>query len=341
MPCADSVSERLQIAADFRNFIAQESRDETFPVSPEPTGRRRMRRIAGLVSACLLALPGLEPALAQAGGPLERLRAAGLDSLDVGVWVHFSRGHDVRAENMGRRLAASNDFHARHVGVRVGLRLALLDQADFVRIAPAEQYGMPFVRAGVAVLPADLTSGVVVDAFRALARTAPPGVIDELQRQGLSFDQAARTMVDLVALHELGHVQTESFGIDPRQAWFAEFMATYFAHAYLRSEEPDLARVADAVSEAGREGVDPTYTSLDDLNRLYTGVGPANYVWFQDVLQGRVRSVYDAQGLAFISTVRTRFGNTEWRPSQAREVLEILERIEPGFIAWSEGLVRR
>lgn len=74
-----------------------------------------------------------------------------------------------------------------------------------------------------------------------LARPLPFDVIEELQSQGLSFEQAAQTMVDLVALHELGHVQAESYGIDPRQAWFAEFIASYFAYAYLRSVEPDLA----------------------------------------------------------------------------------------------------
>jgi hypothetical protein len=118
-------------------------------------------------------------------------------------------------------------------------------------------------------------------------------------------------------------------------------MATYFAYAYLRSEEPELARVWDAVAEAGRRGVDPTYTSLDDLNRLYTGVGPVNYVWFQDILQGRARSVYDSRAVAFISEVRSRFGNVEWTPSQAREMLDVLEAIEPGFITWSEALSNR
>lgn len=191
------------------------------------------------------------------------------------------------------------------------------------------------------MLPANRESGAVVDAYQALGPTAPTDVIEGLQAQGLSFAQAARTMVDLVALHELGHVQTESYGIKPRQAWFAEFMATYFAYAYRRSAETDLAQVWDAVAEAGREGVDPTYTSLDDLNRLYTGVGPVNYVWFQDTLQGQARSVYDSQAVAFISEVRMRFGNADWAPRQARELLEVLEAIEPGFIAWSESLSGR
>jgi hypothetical protein len=238
-------------------------------------------------------------------------------------------------------MAASNDFFDRRLGVRVELRVALLDPADFARALPAAAYGMPFVRGGVAVLPANLESGAVVDAYQALRPTAPIHVIEDLQSQSLSFERAAQAMVDLVALHEFGHVQAESYGIDPRQAWFAEFMATYFAYAYLRSAELELARLWDAVAEAGREGVDPTYTSLDDLNRLYTGVGPVNYVWFQDILQGRVRSVYDSQALAFISHVRSRFGDVEWTPRQAGEMLEVLEEIEPGFITWSEALADR
>ena len=290
------------------------------------------------LSASLVALSGFAPVVAQPVDPLGGLRSLAIDSIDAGVWVHYSRGHDVRAELVGRRIAASNDFFDTRMGVRVELRVALLDPPDFARALPSAPYGMPFVQGGLAVLPANLESGAVADAYQALGPTAPTDVIERLQAQGLSFAQAARTMVDLVALHELGHVQAESYGINPRQAWFAEFMATYFAYAYLRSAEPDLAQVWDAVAEAGREGVDPTYTSLDDLNRLYTGVGPVNYVWFQDTLQGHARSVYDSQAVAFISEVRMRFGNADWTPRQARELLEVLEAIEPGFIAWSESL---
>jgi hypothetical protein len=299
------------------------------------------RWVAAPLSAGLAAVFGLAPVHAQSVSPLENLRSLALDSLDAGVWVHYSSGHDVRAERMGRRMAASNDYFDRRLGVRVELRVALVDAADFARALPTAVYGMPFVRGGVAVLPADLESGAVVDAYQALGATATMDVIEELRSLGLSFEDAARAMVDLVALHELGHVQTESHGIDPRQAWFAEFMGTYFAYAYLRSEEAELARVWDAVAEAGRQGVDPTYTSLDDLNRLYTGVGPVNYVWFQDILQGRASSVYDSQALAFLSDVRSRFGNVEWTPGQAREMLDVLEAIEPGFITWSEGLSNR
>jgi hypothetical protein len=36
-----------------------------------------------------------------------------------------------------------------------------------------------------------------------------------------------------------------------------------------------------------------------------------------------------------------RLGNPDWTPRQARELLEVLEAIEPGFIAWSESLSDR
>jgi hypothetical protein len=178
--------------------------------------------------------------------------------------------------------------------VKVDVGLALLSPDDF-RAAFPGPYGMPFVAGRqIAVLPADLTQGVVVDTYRRLEATASPEVLERLRREGLSFDAAVRLMADLVGLHEVGHVQTEALGIDPRQAWF--------------------------------------------VNRLYTGVGGPNYVWFQDSFQLQVRNVFDTHGLGFLRSVRDRFADPDWKPERASELITALEAIAPGFVAWSRAL---
>lgn len=98
-----------------------------------------------------------------------------------------------------------------------------------------------------------------------------------------------------------------------------------------------MAVVWDAVTRAGREGYEPTHSSLDDLNRLYAGVGVGDYVWYQNTFQDRVRTVYDEQGLGFLRRVLDRLSDPEWDPELSAELLAALEEIAPGFIAWGEA----
>ena len=104
--------------------------------------------------------------------------------------------------------------------------------------------------------------------------------------------------------------------------------------------EPTNAVVWDRVTQAGREGHEPSYTSLDDFNRLYLAVGVSDYGWYQNVFQKRIQAVYEEHGLDFLRRVRECFSNPEWRPESAAELLDVLEGIAPGFLAWSAELGR-
>jgi len=296
-----------------------------------------------LLSVVLLSIAGgVGPAWAQdEDGPsnFERIQQLGVDSLEAGLWVYYSQDYKDRAEAIGRQITASNSFHRDSLGVNVDIRVALLDPTDFERASfePGYPYGLPFIGDQVAVLPADLKSGAVIEMYAPFETTASAAVLADLQEVGLSYDDARRQMVDLIGLHEIGHAQVYAYGLDARQHWFNEFLATYFAYAYMRSREPEMAVVWDAVTRAGREGYEPTHSSLDDLNRLYAGVGVGDYVWYQNIFQDRIRTVYDEQGLGFLRRVLDRLSNPEWDPKLSAELLAALEEIAPGFIAWAEA----
>jgi hypothetical protein len=268
---------------------------------------------------------------------LEHVRMLEVDSLHSGFWVYYTADYEDRAEAIGGQVAASNAFFRDSLGVDVDIRIALLDPADFQRAAFGNgyPYGLPFVDNAVAVLPADLNSGAVLEMYAPFESTASEKTVAALRAVGLTYAEASRMMVDLIGLHEIGHVQVSAFGIDAKQAWLGELLASYFGYAYMRSRETNMAVVWDEVMEAGRDGYEPTYSRLDDLNRLYAGVGIGDYVWYQNVFQDRIRSVYDAQGLDFLRRVKALLSDPTWQPDSAAELNEALEEIAPGFIAWA------
>ena len=294
-----------------------------------------------LAAACLCAALGESALQAQQAVPLsERVRLLNLDTLQSGLWVFYSHGYEDRAEAVGRLIAASNSFHRESLGVDVEIRIALLDTVDHRRASIDLPYGLPFINDGIAVLPADRTTGAVVEMNAQFEATASSEILADLREAGISYDEATRQMVDLIGLHELGHAQVTAYGIDARQRWFNEFLATYFAYAYMRSMETTEAVVWDRVTQAGRDGHDPSHTSLDDFNRLYLGVGVGDYNWYQAVFQERIQAVFEEQDLGFLRQVRERFSDPEWSPETAAELLDVLEEIAPGFVAWSLGLGR-
>lgn len=317
------------------------------PIGPDTPIRRSSVRYALLSIACFIAcfiaclFVGAGPAQAQEDAPLsERIRLLDLDSLDAGLVVYHSSGYGDRAEAIGRQIAASNAFYRDSLGAEVEIRVALLDPADHERASTGLPYGLPFIDDHMAVLPADLGSGAVIEMYAPFETTASPEILASLQAVELSYEEAKRHMVDLIGLHEIGHAQVSAYGIDARQPWFNEFLASYFGYAYMRSREPEMSVVWDAVTQAGREGYVPTHSSLDDLNRLYIGVGVGDYVWYQNVFQERIRAVYDEQGLGFLRRVRERLSDSGWDPEPAAELLEVLEEIAPGFTGWSETFRR-
>ncbi|MFN2374883.1 MAG: hypothetical protein ABR545_13830 [Cyclonatronaceae bacterium] len=265
----------------------------------------------------------------------ERLKQMELDSLYTGLWVYYPEGYAGRAEVIARRISASNQFFSDSLGVDVRIRIALLDPENYERGEFLHPYGLPFISGGVTVLPADLNSGAVIDMFTPFEATITADNLAVLQKAGFTYGEGKKLMVDLIGLHEIGHEQVRAFGINTRQRWFDELMASYLAYAYLRTMEPRMAVVWDAVTRAGREGYQSNHTSLDDFNRLYTGVGVGDYVWYQNVFHERVRDVYDVHGLAFVREVKNRLGNTHLKTITAEDLLAVLEEIAPGFMEWA------
>jgi len=296
-----------------------------------------MKQVIVIILA-ILVLNILHPAYATAQERIslaDRVKQLQLDSTYTGVWVYYSEGHELRAASLGEKFAASNAFYSRQMGIEVDIIVALLDTVDYQRISPVFPYGLPFISGRVAVMPADRSTGAVRDMYLPFESTVSDKIRSDLRANGYTYREAVDLMIDLIGLHEIGHSQIWAYNLDTRQPWFNEFMASYFGYAWMRSEEPALATIWDRITQAGVEGYTPTNHRLDVLNELYAGVGVGDYGWYQNVFQNRIKEVYDLAGLDFIRLVQIRLADNNFQPATATELLQVLEEIEPGFLAWA------
>lgn len=272
---------------------------------------------------------------------LEKVQNLKLDSTNVGELVYYSKGYLDRAELMSKQIENAKLFYSDSLNIDVQIKIALLDTTDYNSISTGLPYGLPFVNSGLIFQPADISIGAVKEMYAPFESTASQELISNLKNAGFEYKDALNFMVDLIGLHEIGHTLVYSYGLDTKQKWFNEFMASYFGYAYMKIKEPKMAVVWDNIMQAGFESYVPKHRTLNEFNELYVGVGVGDYVWFQNAFQERIRDVYSKKGLHFIRLVKEKLSDSSFQPKTSIELLESLEEIEPGFIKWEETLKQK
>jgi hypothetical protein len=272
---------------------------------------------------------------------------AALDSLDVPtmpgtVKVYHSRGYEARARSLQTQVTRAVDYYAKRLQIRPTIVMAVLAQEESQALS-GNVYGFPWTDGGrwssVVVMPA---THPIFDEITVGIRQRPKAsaAIAQAERAtGLSLEDGIRLTADTIMYHELGHIFASAYGIGTPNLWFDEFVAHYFSEAYNADAAPDprVPPFDKLINEPDGSGP-PKHTALEDLERLYSDVGPANYGWYQQHFARRAKAVYKTEGFAFLTRLKTALPSSESDRLPVSEVLSRLERLSPGFVAWAESL---
>lgn len=253
------------------------------------------------------------------------------------IKVYYSPGYEKRALELRGMIEDAMKFYERKLKVREEVNLAVLSPEQWKQVGLQVPYGVPNAGRHIVILPA-LTDNATTEAMLKLKAGTSAATLEKIKASGFTFEEGAVKSVDLLGLHELGHLYTLAYGINPANKWLNEFLATYFAYSYLSQKHPKLARLWEAMSDAYVDAIQPKYTSLADFERLYFGVGLDNYGWYQAKLLLKGAQLHKENNLKFLSEVRKAFPQSEKEPIPLEVALERLEKISPGFITWSKDL---
>ena len=289
-----------------------------------------------VVLAVVIAIPARTPGQSTPS-LLDAVRSAAPQRVDGPIPAHFSQGAEQRARDLQGVLAKASAFYRERLGVSPTFTLALLDPPAWKSVTGGP-YGLPFVNGSppVMVLPFR-QEGAIVTGYMANASRLPGEVVKLVEASRRPFAAHVADMVDLVGYHELGHLYVGEWGINPHTRWFSELLATYFGYAFMAERLPDLARTWEIVSRSDA-GNTPEHRSLADFERLYSGVGADNYIWYQGRFSERVFAIFASERLDFLRKVKNAFprGPNERLPPD--QMLEQLEKMWPGFNAWAMSL---
>jgi hypothetical protein len=242
--------------------------------------------------------------------------------------VLFSEGARGRAKRVAERCHRANDYLNGVLEFAPRFRLLVLSPEDWQDHAAFPVYGMPhYGGAGdifVGAAAADFFQGIVGLLDGVLndeARTEMANVYGTADGE-LDVSEFA----DLLVVHELAHLYHVQFPFEFPRLWLKELFANLCLHAYVAKVEPAQLPVLSTwpaymkVLPATRV----RHHTLGDFERLYVGVGPENYGWYQLRLHAAARDIYDSEGTDVLRRMYATFA-AQGGEMTDRQVLEILE----------------
>lgn len=254
------------------------------------------------------------------------------------VWS--SRGAEDRAEQLAKRCEAAYCFLGERLDRRPEVILLALSARDWPRFSRAP-FGMPSYAAGQLVL-AGAPSQFGVELARLLDHAEP-----DAQQRAREIYGSPGGEIDLdpfftlLSVHELGHAfQRTVPGRFPRR-WLDELFGNVCLHSHIADTSPATLPVLETFPLAFGT-IDPArfhHRSLADFERLYLGVGPENYAWYQCRLHVVAKRLYDADGVEPLRRLWDRFAVAPSEQLSDQELVITLRRnvhpvVAEAMLAW-------
>jgi len=210
--------------------------------------------------------------------------------------VSFSPDGETQAEALAGRMRQAAGWIDQLVGLPWAPSLFVVGPADWPRVSMGVPYGIPHV--GDDRIVAGLDGGPLWEAL--LSRCAPhmpAGAWDRLT-DVYGDPPDLRPFVDLLVVHELGHVtHGESWAGEPAGLWLDELASNVILHGYVDQVEPwwmpSLETLFDVVRDTPRR-----LWPVRDLDRMADTLDGdwTNYLWFEFGLQQLARRLWHSAG---------------------------------------------
>lgn len=238
-----------------------------------------------------------------------------------------SPGVEERAASIARIAGDSHDFLSDVLGFRPQAQVLVVTEADWSRVSEA-LYGLPNASNGTLVV-----AGTEPPLWDSFADMVAPADRPEFEALYTDADGSVRLgpFMDLIAVHEVGHVFHEGTQHFPR-LWLQELFANLCLHAWVVERSPQDFQLLTTLPRLASKAPAGTFehSSRDEFERLYSGVGGANYVWYQFRLQVQAGELYERAGVAAVRRLFDAF-----RLDDAALASRLAAEVDPGLAAFS------
>jgi hypothetical protein len=279
--------------------------------------RRCSKPVALLGCAVVFCSSWCSPAKAQGTATppnaLNRILSLNLPRLEGTIPAYYSEGLKALALHDQAEIADCASWYSKQLHVSVPVTLAVLNEADWNRVGQLAGYPM------AEAFPEEGNIIIMPDSFAKF-----PG-----QNKHVDLNKK----LSFIAMHETGHLYQRAVHLEGPDLFMQECFATMLATAYSSALRPEL--ISDTLDS--RTGTKQRYTSFEDMDLIYDGVGFDNYDWLQ--VETVRLAVFFVKGQNIAELVRK--SQAAFPAGQAmsnREVFRRLEVIRPGITALAGAL---
>ena len=282
---------------------------------------RVARSLVAIALCCLASLPGAR-AFGQGTGPsqsVRALKALHLSELAGKVPVFYSEGLAGLAAQQQKNFIDDVAWFRHRLHVSAPVRVALLNETDWNRLGTLPAYPMADAVAGAGIL-------------------YMPDSWDRFPGQNVKGNLPGK--LEFISYHETGHLYQRALKLPSPDLFLAEFYATLLATAYVQEVgKPELVTaVLTSREETGGEPRRP-FTSFEDMDLIYEGVGFDEYDWFQVETTRLAAFFLQGRDIGDL-VVRLRQAFAGPATLSTHDILARLDAIHPGFLAAAGDLAK-
>jgi hypothetical protein len=126
---------------------------------------------------------------------------------------------------------------------------------------------------------------------------------------------------DYQPIHELGHYFFFTLNNLYKEKWLNEFLATYFLICFIKEKN-----LVPELEDQLKANYPVAHKTLEDFQKLYGGVGPANYHWYQCKFAQLGYKLYPQFKIELIKKVIENYSPT----GQNLNGISLLKNLAPG-----------
>jgi hypothetical protein len=254
--------------------------------------------------------------------------------------VYVSSGCEERGRSMAAICQQAYEFLSETLPARAKVNVLVLAPAHWSQYGTHPTYGMPHAETDQQALIMAGEDNAFWQSMVPPLETLPQGTAEAVcavyGRPDGTIDLSP--FFDLLSVHELAHLFHDQENVQFGRKWLQEFFANLCLHAYVATQQPEQLPVLETFPPLVLEEISAPFEhqSLADFERLYTGVGPQNYAWYQCRLHVAAKAVYSAGGVVALQRLWRAFAPIS--DDRLTQVLgQVHPRLEQVFTGWPTG----
>lgn len=239
------------------------------------------------------------------------------------VTTYYTPGNNKIATDLQRTITDAVNFYEKDFSGEFQIKLAVLDSAQW----PSEwiPYGFVFYDEGWIFM----NTGMNYENFKKVygLEKIYGHLESELKKKKVTDAKMIESFYKVYAIHELGHyfISRLSNAKSP-DAWTNEFIATYFSYSFFKNYDQNSLKEFELFHRIHKDFYQPKYSSIEDFNKIYSGMGVENYVWYHSNFYFLVESLYDCYKDQFIPFYEELFPKNSEKKYTTTEIIKLLDK---------------